>query len=73
MKASMDNLQTQSMSNANTRRITTYDFLMAQNVLGKFNIHLSNDEIFKVIQEKNDVNYLLICSPIENIYNEIIF
>lgn len=73
MKASMDNLQTQSMSNANTRRLTTYDFLMAQNVLGKFNIHLSNDEIFKVIQEKNDVNYLLICAPIENIYNQMIF
>ncbi|NBX84913.1 MAG: hypothetical protein EBQ95_04795 [Gammaproteobacteria bacterium] len=54
-------------------RVTTYDFLMAQNILGKFNILLSNDEIFRIIQEKNDVNYLLICSPIENIYNQMIF
>jgi hypothetical protein len=54
-------------------RVTTYDFLMAQNILGKFRILLSNDEILRVIQEKNDVNYLLICSPIENIYNQMIF
>lgn len=51
----------------------TYDFLMAQNILSKFNIHLQNNEILKILKEKNDIYFCILRAPTENVFNQIIF
>lgn len=55
------------------KKTSTYNFLIAQNILTKFNLHLKNEEILKILREKNDIYYCILRAPTENIFNQMIF
>ncbi len=51
----------------------TYGLLTAQRILGRFHIHLANDELHAAINHPLSVYYLLLRVPLKNVFNGIIF
>ena len=56
----------------NSLWFSTYGLLTANRVLGRFNIHIENDELIVAMKNLHSVYYQLLRVPLKNIFNGII-
>lgn len=51
---------------------STYGLLTAERILGRYNIHLKHDELFKAVKDTGSIYYQLLRAPLKHVFNGII-